>query len=426
MKIGYVMQKGVDIRRRPFDGPANHVRHVVEELAACGHAVRVVVALADGVWITDDLERFSPVDLSAYDARAARLAERGVRRVQAALRLPYAAWFDSRRFAAACCAALADVDLLFERRNWMCFGGLMAARRLAAPLVLEDNGDSLLDLEAKGAAPRGLQRALSVALTRRHLRGADHIVATGDGWRDRLVQVWGVAPQRVTTVENGTLLIDLLPRDALASFQPDPPQPASPPSNRPLTLAYVGGFYPWHGVPAILRALARGRAAGLALHGLFVGAGAGFAEAKALAADLGLGDGVTFTGQLAPADYAPLLAAAGCGLSPYCNWPEFSGLKVLDYKAAGLAIIASGEGGRPATLRHGETGWIVPPCDEEALYGAIVRLADDGELRRRLGQAARLEAERCHTWQHTVARLAEIFGSVVAHSAAGRSAGYAA
>lgn len=420
MRIGYVMQKGVDIRRRPFDGPANHVRHVVEELAALGHAVRVVVALADGIWSTDDLEHFAPVEMSAYDASAARLAERGVRRIQAALRLPYAAWFDSRRFAAACCTALGNVDLLFERRNWMCFGGLMAARRLSAPLVLEDNGDSLLDLEAKGAAPHGLQRSLSVALTRRHLRGADHIVASGDGWRDRLVQVWGVAPQRVTTVENGTLLVELLARASLASFQPDPqpgPQPG-PTSVRPLTLAYVGGFYPWHGVPAILRGMARGRSAGLPLRGLFVGAGAGFAEAQALAADLGLGDAATFTGQLAPGAYAPLLAAADCGLSPYCNWPEFSGLKVLDYKAAGLAIIASGEGGRPATLRHGETGWIVPPCDEDALYDAVVRLAQDRELRRRLGQAARLEAERCHTWHHTVARLDTIFRTVAAGPAA--------
>jgi glycosyltransferase involved in cell wall biosynthesis len=88
-------------------------------------------------------------------------------------------------------------------------------------------------------------------------------------------------------------------------------------------------------------------------------------------------------------------------------------LKIFDYKAAGLACIASGKDGQPATLRHGETGWIVPPCDEAALAEAIIKLACDVGLRRRLGQAARLDAEKFHTWTKTAESLEKIFNQLI-------------
>jgi glycosyltransferase involved in cell wall biosynthesis len=83
-------------------------------------------------------------------------------------------------------------------------------------------------------------------------------------------------------------------------------------------------------------------------------------------------------------------------------------LKIFDYKAAGLACIASGEGDQPATLKHGTTGWIVPPCDEDALVEAIITLSGDQLLRKKMGQAARLEAERLHTWENTAAQLEKV------------------
>jgi glycosyltransferase involved in cell wall biosynthesis len=84
-------------------------------------------------------------------------------------------------------------------------------------------------------------------------------------------------------------------------------------------------------------------------------------------------------------------------------------LKLLDYKAAGLSIIASGQQGQPSTLRHGKTALIVPPCDESALAEAIVQLSGDQALRRRLGQQARIEAERNHDWRHTAENLDKLF-----------------
>ncbi len=402
MNIGYLMQKGVDIRTPPYNGPANHVREVIQAWEKRGHKVRTLLQIDETLWRTDDLETFTRVDVPRLDQGLPRLFERGARRLQAELRLPYAAFFESRRFGAAIEQELGTADLLYERLSWVGYGGGLAANRLKIPLVLEDNGDQLADLEAKGIAPTGLQKKLSVALMAQAVRRASHVISTGEGWRRKFINRWGCPHDKVTTVENGTSLVELLQRDQLRSFLPEEADA------RPAHLVYVGGFYPWHGVPILIQALADGLNKGLRMHLTLIGAGEGEAEARDLISRLGLAENVTMSGHLPPEAFAPLLADADIGLSPYCGWHEFSGLKIFDYKAAGLATITSGLNGEPKTIKDGGTGLIVPPCDQTALARAIQRLVDSPDLRREMGQAARLEAENCHSWSHTAAQIEEI------------------
>jgi glycosyltransferase involved in cell wall biosynthesis len=156
------------------------------------------------------------------------------------------------------------------------------------------------------------------------------------------------------------------------------------------------------------------RTGGAAARLLMIGSGDGFAEARERVARLGLDDAVNFAGHRKPAEYAPMLAAADVGVSPYCGWPEFSGLKVLDYKAAGLPTIASGVNGHPPTLKHEVTGLIVPPCEVAPLTAAMLSLCADAGARVRMGQAARSEAEALHRWEQTAARVEQVFRDVLA------------
>jgi glycosyltransferase involved in cell wall biosynthesis len=64
-------------------------------------------------------------------------------------------------------------------------------------------------------------------------------------------------------------------------------------------------------------------------------------------------------------------------------------LSTLEAMAAGLPVIATAVGGLPEQLRHLETGILVAPEDPAEIADSIVRLHDDGELRARLGKAAR-------------------------------------
>lgn len=407
MKIGYLMQLGEDIRTPPFNGPANHVRQVVAELQCLGHSVNVLYRQGGKLWKTNGLVDFQEVRENWNERGVARLIEKTIRRIQTELRLPYAALFESLRFSSACKQVIGDSDLFFERFTWMGYGGSLAARRLGIPLVLEYNGDPLADLEAKGAAPRGIQKALSSLLTKYNLRSAAHLIASGEGWKKNLVERWNADPRRVAVVENGTELVRLLSRDRLRSYNPEPE------GGQVFSLIYVGGFYPWHGIDILVKAVSKVVARGVAVKVNLIGSGAGMDEARKLVGELGLEEVVQFQGQMQAHEYAPLMASADVGVSPYCGWSEFSGLKIFDYKAAGLPTIASGRDGQPATLKHGHTGLIVPPCDEAALTEAILSLAANPDWAHQMGRQARLEAEQAHGWDHTARQLEQIFIQVM-------------
>jgi glycosyltransferase involved in cell wall biosynthesis len=407
MKIGYLMQAGVpDIRTRPLSGPAYHVKHVFDELRYLGHRVHLLVVLNSRIWKSEDFENYQPVHVRWLDQSLFRLFESGLRRIQSELQLPYFALFESLRFAQACRQELADCDLFYERMGWMGYGGAFASRWMGIPLVLEVNGDHLSEMEMLGVAPRGTQRWLSTLLTKSATRQPSRVVATGEGWRRRFIERWGVKPEKVVVVENGSDVVNLLNREQLSSFSD------SRSSDEPLTLIYIGAFEPWHGLIILIKALAKAIAGGVRAQLILIGSGTEVNKIQELRDELRMGPYITLTGPLTTNQFVSYLAEADIGVSPYCGRVEYSGLKLLDYKAAGLAIIASGEGGNPSILEHGRNGWIVPPCDDEALCAAIIELAENVGLRKKMGQQARLEAENCHSWRHTAKELEGIFVQV--------------
>ncbi len=72
---------------------------------------------------------------------------------------------------------------------------------------------------------------------------------------------------------------------------------------------------------------------------------------------------------------------------------EGLGTTILDAMAAYLPVVASHAGGIPEAVRHGETGWLVPPADPSDLAGAIISLLNDPERRSRFGEAGRCRVE---------------------------------
>ncbi|MFN8445497.1 MAG: glycosyltransferase family 4 protein [Caldilineaceae bacterium] len=405
MKIGYLLQAGVpDVRAQSLSGPALHVKHVFDELRGLGHDVKLLAQLDNQLWLTKDLVHYQQVVVPRHDRGPLRLFESLVRRIQYEFHLPYAALFESARYAAAVRQTLGDRELFYERMGWFGYAGAWAARQLRVPLVLEVNGDHLTEFEMLGTAPKGMQLAISKWLMGWTARHAAHAITTGEGWRKRHIERWDIAPDKVTSIQNGSEVVNLLAREQLRCYQASGEQ-----NNGKLEIVYIGAFDPWHGLTILIKAAAKARARGVPLHLTVIGGGKEQEAIERTIAETEMADIVTLTGYLKAHQFAPLLAQAEIGASPYCGRAEYTGLKMLDYKAAGLVTLTSGENGQPDIIRHGETGWIVPPCNEDALAEAIVSLYRAPAQRQQMGRAAREEAERLHSWHHVAEELVNLF-----------------
>jgi glycosyltransferase involved in cell wall biosynthesis len=179
-----------------------------------------------------------------------------------------------------------------------------------------------------------------------------------------------------------------------------------------LTVAFVGTLKPWHGVPDLLRAvaLANSTAPGPSRRwtARIIGDGPGRAELEQLADSLRVE--TEFTGAVRPADVPALLHECDASAAPYPAEEEgrddyFSPLKVYEYMAAGMPIIASFVGQIPSILDDGRTGILVPPSEPAALAAALTRVADDPALREDLGSRAREEAEKRFSWNGVLSRI---------------------
>jgi glycosyltransferase involved in cell wall biosynthesis len=81
---------------------------------------------------------------------------------------------------------------------------------------------------------------------------------------------------------------------------------------------------------------------------------------------------------------------------------------LIEAMAAGLPVVATEVGGIPEAVVQDETGLMVPPRDKAALAAAILRLADDGELRGTMGRKGWERARENFSEQ----RMAEEFGAL--------------
>ncbi len=136
---------------------------------------------------------------------------------------------------------------------------------------------------------------------------------------------------------------------------------------------------------------------------LVVGGGRTLPQLQEHAARIGLGDRVVFTGAV-PADRVPeLLDCADVAVATLPDTEQArtkSPLKVVEYMAAGKAVVASRVGEAVTFLDEGRAGVLVPPGDPTALGHAVAELLLDPEqlvvLRHpiRAAQRARLDLAR--------------------------------
>jgi glycosyltransferase involved in cell wall biosynthesis len=85
---------------------------------------------------------------------------------------------------------------------------------------------------------------------------------------------------------------------------------------------------------------------------------------------------------------------------------------VFEAMARGLPVVVCRSGGMPEQVVDGETGFVVPPDDREALGAVLAKLVDDAPLARQMGAAGRDEVVRHFDMAKQVVPFLEILREV--------------
>ena len=284
-----------------------------------------------------------------------------------------------------------EVTFVWQRHELFQTAGLRLARSLGVPSVLFVPAAQVCEAEQWGTTRPGWARWLERRGERPALLEADVVACGSDEVVEQVLRL-GAPAGRVMPTPTG---VDL---DAFA----DLPDPAA--LRRRLGLdgrfvvGWVGSFRRFHALEQAVEAAATVPGASL----LFVGDGPERARIERLAHDLGVRAAFSGTipheqlpAYLAAMDAAVLLAPMG---APF----HYSPLKLAEYLAARLPVVAPAVGQLAKRLTDGVDARLVPPYDVAALGLALRHLRDDPEERARLGKAARAAAEAEWSWDRQV------------------------
>lgn len=192
----------------------------------------------------------------------------------------------------------------------------------------------------------------------------------------------------------------------------DPAMPTEPPPEfaelvgRPFILT-LGRLHHYKGLDVLLEAMALLRGAGRACHRLVIaGDGEIRDDLTRQARDRGIADDVRFVGQVIGQAKAWLLG--NCQLFVQPSREEGLPLTVLEAMAAGRPIVGSDLPGIRQLVGANHCGLLTPVGSAQSLADAIARLAGDGPMRERLGQAGRLVAGN-YAWPAVAERYLQLF-----------------
>lgn len=217
------------------------------------------------------------------------------------------------------------------------------------------------------------------SLGRLFTRFADATVTNCQACSAAVVRDEGAPPGAITVITNG---VDLGPFSAIPDLAMDSGKTGS---GKTCRVGMVANLRPVKDPLTFLHAARRLADEFPDMTFAIAGDGEMRRTLDAIVSEWGLSSRVRFLG---PVTEIPTFLG-GIDIAVLCSRAEGLPNSILEYMAAGRAIVSTNVGGVPQLINNGREGLLVPPGDPEALANAIAALARDPHLAQRLGMAAR-------------------------------------
>lgn len=357
-------------------GASAHVRSMLQAFKELGHDVTAVSGRCEGA---------AEIGVPMIRVPKRRIADALEGKVEARLHRALRHLWNNAAVEEVLARVLEEErpDLVYERYSPFGVAGALVASALGIPHVLEVNAP----LAREGAQYR--RQALTEAaraLEDSAFSATLLIRCVSRQLREELVEA-GVGREKIMVVPNG---VD--PK----LFSADGPRYTDSLEGK-FVIGFVGSLKPWHGIETLAAAF-RMLARDARFHLLVVGDGPLMSALEALRGERP--GQVTLVPGVPHGDVPFYVRAMDVAVAPYPRLERFyfSPLKVLEYMAAGRAVVASRIGQLEEMIDDGCTGLLVPPGDAHAFAEAVRSIAEEPARARHFGERAARQARKRHTW----------------------------
>lgn len=233
------------------------------------------------------------------------------------------------------------------------------------------------------------------------------VITVSEFTRRALAQLMN--PQRITIISPG---INLKRFELLA--------PASLKSLEANWVVMTAGRLIWRkGQDTVIRALPKIAKRVPNIHYLIVGDGPDVRGLHTLASQMHVASRVTFAGRVSDRDLPAYFYVCNAYVMPTRPSDDGSevegfGIVFLEAAAASKPVIAGRAGGVADAVVENVTGFLVDPTDVDAVANAVIRLAEDEALCKRLGANGRERVEHGFAVERFAARVAEVLQNAAA------------
>ncbi len=292
-------------------------------------------------------------------------------------------------------------EFIYERCSLFSTAGVELAAAIDRPLIVELNAPLAQEqAEYRGSA----LNQLATDAEEWTLSRASAVLAVSEEVRNYAIAI-GVAPERVHVVPNG------VDPDLFRQRDIGDDSNANGGTNTAPVVGFVGGLKPWHGVEVLPDLLASLKSDFPTLTLTIVGDGPMRTRLQERFDALGLASHVTFTGSIPHDQVAKVMSTFDIAVAPYPKLNHdfyFSPLKLFEYMACGIPVVAPAVGQIPNVVEDEVHGLLYPPANSNGLIDCCRKLLSNAGLRLSLGQAAATFVTKHYTWDRNVSRIVEI------------------
>ncbi len=228
------------------------------------------------------------------------------------------------------------------------------------------------------------------------LKRASWITATSDYLRRVTVRLQPGATEKISVIPFGVSV---------------PETPAPHPETKPVRICFLKAHRPVSGPDFLIKAMREVVRVMPKIQLSMAGDGEMTPKLRRMVQKYGLSENVRFIGRLDNNQISSFLQQHHFMVMP--SRQESFGVAALEAAAYGRPTVASNVGGIPEVIRNGETGVLVPSENVGSLSKAIIKLAQDSDLRNRMGMAGYEFVKQNYPWEKSLDMMAALYERLI-------------